>query len=89
MSPTAAGAPATVIPYSLAGAADKAFNAVLSERADPGTPVKLADIWPTDAEVADLLDHFLHEGAISRGFSWPVRRDAAWQLGGRPSDTFA
>ncbi len=84
------GAPATVIAYSLAGTMDVDLpNAVLGERAD-GTPVKLADIWPTDAEVADLLERFATKELYEEGSRGLYDGDAAWQqLGSEPSDTFA
>ena len=84
------GAPATVIAYSLAGTMDVDLpNAVLGERAD-GTPVKLADIWPTDAEVADLLERFATKELFEEGSRGLYDGDAAWQqLGSEPSDTFA
>ncbi len=84
------GAPATVIAYSLAGTMDVDLpNAVLGERAD-GTPVKLADIWPTDAEVADLLERFATRELFEEGSRGLYDGDAAWQqLGSEPSDTFA
>ncbi len=82
--------PATVIAYSLAGTMDVDLpNAVLGERAD-GTPVKLADIWPSDAEVAELLAQFATKDLYEEGSRGMYEGDAAWQqLGSEPSDTFA
>ena len=83
-------APATVIAYSLAGTMDvDLVNDALGERPD-GTPVKLADIWPSNAEVADLLERFATKDLYEEGSRGLYDGDAAWQaLGKEPSATFA
>ena len=84
------GAPATVIAYSLAGTMDVDLTtAELGKRAD-GTPVHLADIWPTNEEVAELLAKFATQELYEEGSRGLYDGDAAWQqLGSEPSDTFA
>jgi aconitate hydratase len=49
-------APATVVAYALAGTVDVDFAAEPLGVDEAGAPVYLADIWPTDAEVAALVD---------------------------------
>ena len=83
-------APATVIAYALAGTMDVDLeHDALGRRAD-GTPVYLADIWPTDAEIDALVDAQVSRGLYEDGARGLYDGDAAWQaLGSEPSDTFA
>lgn len=82
--------PATVIAYSLVGTMDVDLAGdALGVRAD-GTPVRLADIWPTDEEVADLLARYATEELYEEGSRGLYDGDAAWQaLGKEPSATFS
>ena len=81
--------PATVIAYALAGTMDVDLaSAELGRRAD-GTPVTLADIWPSNAEVDELLARFATEDLYEEGSRGMYDGDAAWQqLGSEPSATF-
>lgn len=83
-------APATVVAYSLAGTMDVDLtHDVLGTRPD-GTPVYLADIWPTDEEVARLVDAYVTEDLYAEGTRGLYDGDAAWQaLGSEPSATFS
>ena len=83
-------APATVIAYALAGTMDVDLeHDALGHRAD-GTPVHLADIWPTDAEIDALVDAQVNRELYEDGARGLYDGDAAWQaLGSEPSDTFA
>ena len=75
-------------PVTIPRAADQ-FTAPAYHASD-GTSVKLADIWPTDAEVADLLERFATKELFEEGSRGLYDGDAAWQqLGSEPSDTFA
>ena len=82
-------APATVIAYSLAGTMDiDLANDALGTRAD-GTPVYLADIWPTGEELADLVATYVTEDLYAQGTRGLYEGSAAWQaLGSEPSDLF-
>ncbi len=61
----------------------------LGTRAD-GTPVHLADIWPTDAEIDALMASCVNESLYADGTRGLYDGDAAWQaLGSEPTDTFA
>ena len=82
-------APATVIAYSLAGTMDVDLeHDALGTRAD-GTPVYLADIWPTDEEIAALVAAHVDRALYEEGTRGLYDGDAAWQaLGSEASDTF-
>ena len=82
-------APATVIAYSLAGTMDVDLeHDALGTRAD-GTPVYLADVWPTDEEVAALVAEHVDRALYEEGARGLYDGDAAWQaLGSEASDTF-
>ncbi len=84
------GAPATVILYALAGFMDvDVAHEALGERAD-GTSVYAADIWPTNAEINELVDKFVTRELYEEGMRDMYAGDVAWQeLGSDPSDTFA
>ena len=83
-------APALVITYALAGTMDvDLLHDALGVRAD-GTPVHLADIWPTDAEIDALMASCVNESLYADGARGLYDGDAAWQeLGSEPTDTFA
>ncbi len=83
-------APATVVAYALAGTMDVDLeHDALGFRAD-GTPVRLADIWPTEAEIDALLKAQVTPGLYEDGMRGLYEGDAAWQaLGSEPSDIFA
>lgn len=83
-------APALVIAYALAGTMDvDLLHDALGTRAD-GTPVHLADIWPTDAEIDALMASCVNESLYADGARGLYDGDAAWQeLGSEPTDTFA
>ena len=60
----------------------------LGTRAD-GTPVRLADIWPSDEEIAALVESHVDRALYEEGARGLYDGDAAWQaLGSEPSDTF-
>ena len=82
-------APATVIAYALAGTMDVDLeHDALGTRAD-GTPVRLADIWPSDEEIAALVESHVDRALYEEGSRGLYDGDAAWQaLGSEPSDTF-
>lgn len=82
-------APATVIAYALAGTMDVDLeHDVLGTRAD-GTPVHLADIWPSDEEIAALVDQHVDRALYEEGTRGLYDGDAAWQaLGSEKSATF-
>ena len=82
-------APATVIAYALAGTMDVDLeHDVLGTRPD-GTPVRLADIWPSDEEIAALAESHVDRDLYEESTRGLYDGDAAWaSLGSEPSDTF-
>ena len=55
-----------------------------------GTPVLLADIWPSDEEIAALVAQHVDCSLYEEGTRGLYDGDAAWAaLGSEPSDTFS
>ena len=83
-------APAMVVAYALAGTMDVDLaHDALGCRED-GTPVRLADIWPSDEEIDALVADCVNRALYEDGARGLYDGDAAWQaLGSEPSDTFA
>lgn len=83
-------APATVVAYALAGTMDADLEHDALGYREDGTPVYLADIWPSEAEIDALVDAQVTRGLYEDGARGLYDGDAAWQaLGSEPSDTFA
>ena len=83
-------APAMVIAYALAGTMDVDLTHDALGTREDGTPVYLADIWPTDAEIDALVASCVNEELYEEGTRGFYDGDAAWQaLGSESSDTFA
>ncbi|MEY8561931.1 aconitate hydratase AcnA [Eggerthellaceae bacterium 3-80] len=84
------GAPAAVIVYALAGSMDVDVAREPLGTRDDGTPVYAADIWPTNAEIAELMCTYVTDDLYEEGMRDMYAGDVAWQqLGSEPSDTFA
>ena len=83
-------APPAVIAYALAGTMDADLeHDALGTRPD-GTPVLLADIWPSDEEIAALVAQHVDCSLYEEGTRGLYDGDAAWAaLGSEPSDTFS
>lgn len=81
--------PALVVAYALAGTMDIDLNNdVLGTDAD-GKPVRLADLWPDEAEIAELMAACVNDDLFEQGARGMFDGTAAWQaLGSRASDTF-
>ena len=79
-----------VIAYALAGTMDADLeHDALGTRPD-GTPVLLADIWPSDEEIAALVAQHVDCSLYEEGTRGLYDGDAAWAaLGSEPSDTFS
>ena len=81
--------PASVVAYAIAGTMDFDFATMPLGEAD-GKPVFLADIWPDDAEVAQLMERNVNRALFDETGKDLFAGDAAWQsLGGEPSTVFA
>ena len=83
-------APAAVIAYALAGTVDfDMAHEALGVRGD-GTPVYMADIMPTNAELDELFARVVDASLYSEGHEGLFDGDANWQACSAPSgDTFA
>ncbi|MEG1246584.1 aconitate hydratase AcnA [Gordonibacter sp.] len=83
-------APALVVAYALAGTIDVDLEHDALGMRDDGTPVYLADIWPTDDEVSALVTAHVDCDLYEEGARGLYDGDAAWQaLGSEKSATFA
>lgn len=82
-------APATVVAYALTGTMDVDLaHEALGQRPD-GTPVYLADIWPTDDEISALVEACVDRDLYEEGTRGMYEGDVAWQaLGSEASATF-
>ena len=83
-------APALVVAYALAGTMDADLEHDELGRRPDGTPVYLADIWPTDDEVAALVAEHVTADLYLEGARGLYDGDASWKsLSAEPSATFA
>ena len=83
-------APATVIAYSLAGTMDVDLTTAVLGVDENGADVRLSDIWPSAAEVAELMAKHVTRELYEEGSRGTLEGDAAWQkLACEPSDTFS
>lgn len=83
-------APALVVAYSLAGTieADIAHEALGVD--ESGTPVYLAELWPSDAEIAQLVEQCVTSDLYEEGTRGMYEGDEAWRaLASSGSDAFA
>ena len=81
--------PALVVAYALAGTMDIDLeNDVLGKRPD-GAPVRLADIWPSEDEVAQLVAQQVNDQLFAGGARGMYDGTPEWRaLASRKSDTF-
>ncbi len=82
--------PPLVVAYALAGTMDiDMVHEPLGSRAD-GTPVYLRDIWPSPAEIADVVQHAVAAEMFTRDYADVFEGDDRWRSLPVPSgDTFA
>ena len=83
-------APALVVAYSIAGTVDVDLASEPLGTGADGEPVMLADVMPTDADVAAELAAHLDGTLFEEGARGLMEGSAAWRaLGSEPSDTFS
>ena len=83
-------APAVVVAYALAGTMDVDLEHDALGCDAQGRPVHLADIWPSDDEVAALVTEHVTDDLYATGTRDLFVGDAAWEaLGAEPSDVFS
>ena len=82
--------PPLVVAYALAGTMDFDMeNEPLGQRPD-GTPVYLRDIWPSAAEIADVVLHAVAAEMFTRDYADVFEGDDRWrELDVPAGDTFA
>ncbi len=82
--------PPLVVAYALAGTMDFDMeNEPLGQRPD-GTPVYLRDIWPTPAEISDVVQHAVAAEMFTRDYADVFEGDDRWrELDVPAGDTFA
>ncbi|MCC2308562.1 aconitate hydratase [Cellulomonas chengniuliangii] len=81
--------PPLVIAYALAGTMDFDFANEPLGHAEDGTPVFLADIWPSPEEVQATIDQAIDRGMFTKDYADVFAGDERWQ--GLPTpvgDTF-
>lgn len=82
--------PALVVAYALAGSVDYDFSEEPVGIAPDGTDVFLADIWPTNAEIEEVLASVIDESLYQQGTADLANGGPAWEaLGRESSSTFA
>ena len=82
--------PALVVAYALAGTMDVDLEHDVLGTAPDGAPIRLADLWPDEAEVRELTDSLVGEGLFEEGTRGMFEGTAAWRaLSASASDTFA
>src|SRR6266542_1920847 len=70
--------PPLVVAYALAGTMDvDIFNEPLGVAAD-GTPVHLRDLWPSSAEVAEVIGHAVQSDMFRRSYAAVFEGDDHW-----------
>ncbi|MFI2751933.1 aconitate hydratase [Cellulomonas sp. P22] len=81
--------PPLVIAYALAGTMDFDFANEPLGHAEDGTPVMLADIWPTAEEVQSTIDQAIDRGMFTKDYADVFAGDERWQQLPTPlGDTF-
>ncbi|MEA3217825.1 MAG: aconitate hydratase [Acidimicrobiia bacterium] len=82
--------PPLVVAYALAGTMDwDPYNEPIGEGSD-GKPVFLKDIWPTTAEVAEVVEQSVKSEQFVRNYGHVFEGDSRWQAIAIPSgDRFA
>jgi aconitate hydratase len=82
--------PPLVVAYSLVGTMDFDFDSEPVGTATDGSPVMLADIWPSPEEVQRVIDSTIDQQMFADGYSDVFAGDQRWQQLPTPEgDTFA
>ena len=81
-------APASVVAYAMAGTMDFDFETQPLDTDGDGNDVFLRDIWPSDAEIAALMDEFVTAELFDAGAEGLYGGTQAWQELEAPKATF-
>ena len=82
--------PPLVVAYALAGSllVDLTKNDIGADK--DGTPVYLKDIWPSSAEIAEVIRDYVTPEMFASRYGDVFEGDARWQkIGGKPGLTYA
>jgi aconitate hydratase len=71
--------PPLVVAYALAGSMDVDLRTDPLATDDQGEPVYLRDIWPSNAEIRDMIERVLTPGMYRSRYAEVSLGDAAWQ----------
>jgi aconitate hydratase A / 2-methylisocitrate dehydratase len=71
--------PPLVVAYALAGRIGHNFDTDPLGIDRSGQPVYLRDIWPTQAEVSEAIEHAVTREGFRREYSTVTKGDASWQ----------
>ncbi len=71
--------PPLVVAYALAGDMNIDLTTEALGHTPEGTPVFLRDIWPTNAEIADLVQATVTRAAFQKKYADVFKGDAKWQ----------
>ena len=71
--------PPLVVAYSFAGSIEVDLTSDPLGTSKDGNPVYLKDIWPTQAEVADIVNEHIHQTMFRKMYAGVFDGDAKWQ----------
>lgn len=82
--------PALVVAYSLAGTMDIDLEHDVLGIASDGEPIRLADLWPEESEVQELMGRLVEKDLFEEGARGMFEGTAAWRaLSSASSDAFS
>ena len=82
--------PPLVVAYALKGTVTEDFTTTPIGQATDGTDVYLKDIWPSNAEVREVMDANIDRGMFQSRYASVFKGDAKWQaIDVTGSDTYA
>jgi aconitate hydratase len=84
--------PPLVVAYALAGTMDLDITTEPLGTGSDGNPVYLADLWPTEKEIADVIGDAIQSDMFTRDYSAVFAGDELWQglpLGDSGPDAFS
>jgi aconitate hydratase len=71
--------PPLVVAYALAGTMDVDLLTEPLGTGSDGEPVKLSDVWPSSAEVQEVVEATLHAGMFTRAYADVATGDERWR----------
>ncbi|MRR12662.1 aconitate hydratase, partial [bacterium] len=71
--------PPLVVAYAIAGVADFDFDSEPLGTDEAGEPVMLRDIWPSSAEVMEVVDRFVTPELFASAYADPFTGDERWR----------